>query len=288
MNLQKWFMGALFWGSCLLIGCTNAPNREDSFLLSLLTPISENNLEHHNNDSSTVFVNVRLFDKITEAPGSGSGSYADPNKAINGVFGCGKTCGSLDVYSLKFNSTAVYCKPNEKCIVLEIEGKKIQNGLGIDFVVFENPFCIGGESNYGISHFMEPVIVEVSYDGTNWCGWNPEYTGDLSNASLNNPNNWKRFAGIEPVVYNQNTWTLTEEEIFEKNHAGGDGFDLGDPNFGQSGDNCTTTVKTQILNDGFIYLRLTTSFSRGFPITPGTFDQASDIDGVIAKYVIDR
>jgi len=65
-------------------------------------------------------------------------------------------------------------------------------------------------------------------------------------------------------------------------------FDLQDPNFGLSGDGCTPVIKNQILSDGFIYLRLTTAFSRDFPVTPGSFDQASDIDGVIAKYVTDR
>ena len=288
MKIKSILIGALLLGSFLFLDCSKATNNQDAILLSLINPNPENP-SSTSNTSSFVPVNVRLFDKVTEAPGSGSGPFSDPQKAINGVFGFGKTRGSTDVYSLKSSPTATYCKPNEKCIVLEVENKKIKNGSGIDFVVFENPFCLGGIANCGISHFMEPVIVEVSIDGINWCGFNPQYVGDNTNASLNNPNNWQRFAGKEPVVFNQSNWRYSEEDIFDPTIAGGDGFDLEDPNFGsRSDDGCTSVIKNQILSDGFIYLRLTTAFSRGFPVTPGSYDQTADIDGVIARYVTDR
>lgn len=230
------------------------------------------------------FQNVYLANKITEAPGSTGEGFKDSRKAINGICGCGKLCGSLDVYSLQSSATTDYCEPNEKCVVLEWEGKKVKNTQGIDFVVFENGFCYNSESNCGVSHFMEPMFVEVSVDGNAWCGWNPQYIGDNTQASLTNPNNWLRFAGVEPVVFHQEKWQLSEQDIFDKTKAGGDGFDLLDPNFGNSGENCTTTLKSQIQSDGFVYLRLTFVGSRGFSVH-NSFDGTADVDGVVAREV---
>lgn len=235
------------------------------------------------------FSTVYLANKVKEAPGGTGDGFKDPNKAINGICGAGKTAGSLDVYSLQSSSSSVYCKPNEKCIVLEWKNKKVLNTSEIDFVVFENPFCKGNESNCDTSRFMEPVVVEVSRDGTKWCGWNPQYTGsDNSSTNLQNPNHWQRFAGIEPVLFNQEKWQLSENEIFDKTKAGGDGFDLSDSNFGNSGDGCDSTEKSEIQTNGFLYLRLTSAVSRGFPYPSDSFDQTADIDGVVAKNITDR
>lgn len=235
------------------------------------------------------FSNVYLANQVLEAPGATGEGFKDKNRAINGICGAGKLGGSLDVYSLQKSSIATYyCKLNEKCIVLEWENKKVQNVPGIDFVVFENPFCKGNESNCNNSRFMEPVVVEVSEDGINWCGWNPQYTGSSSPEDLQNPNFWQRFAGIEPVIFNQENWQLAENDIFDKTKAGGDGFDLSDSNFGSSGDGCNSTVKNQIQTDGFIYLRLTSANSRGFTYPSDSFDQTADIDGVVAKSVTNR
>ncbi len=255
-------------------------------LFSNLSSISDNKDPNGNSSNTWQFSNVFLFDTITEAPGATGTGFGDPNRAINGIRGCGKTCGSTDVYSLEKSSSSTYCIPDENCLVLEIQNKKILNGPGIDFVVFENPFCIGGEANCSTSRFMEPVIVEVSSSGTDWCGWNPQYIGaDTSNINLRNPNNWQRFAGIEPVLFNQDNWKYTEEDIFDKTKAGGDGFDLEDTNFGYG---CSNTEKQNIIYNGFVYLRLTSAFSRGFTYPTDSFDKKPDIDGAIAKYVIYR
>jgi hypothetical protein len=89
MKIKSKLIGALLLGSFLVLDCSKATNNQDAILLSLINPNPENP-SSTSNTSSFVFVNVRLFDKATEAPGSGSGSFSDPQKAINGVFGCGK------------------------------------------------------------------------------------------------------------------------------------------------------------------------------------------------------
>lgn len=281
------------WGLFLgifFIGCNSTTNTQEN-LDSLFLLLNQQKKEFSTNQENTSFfnlINAFLFNKITEAPGNATD--AQKQKAINGIYGAGKLAGSLDVYLLQSSNNSIYCKPNEKCIVLEIENKKIMNTSGIDFVVFENPFCIGGENYCNTTRFMEPVIVEVSFDLINWCGWNPQYIGSDTNINnLSNPSNWQRFAGIEPVLFNQNNWSYTEEDIFDKTKAGGDGFDLDDPNFGLSGDNCNNSIKNQILSNGFIYLRLVSANSRGFTYHPSdSFDQTADIDGVIAKSALDR
>ncbi|MFN3604084.1 MAG: LIC_13355 family lipoprotein [Leptonema sp. (in: bacteria)] len=281
---------ALYLGSVLFFlfsFCREKTEKDGKFLI-----LSFFALENGGSFSSNVqcpkqwrFDNIFLANKITEAPGGGTDGFKNPTKSINGICGGGKTSGSLDVYSLQSNSGSTLCVPNERCIVLEWEGKKVKNVAGVDFVVFENPFCIDIETNC-FSRFMEPVIVEVSEDGINWCGWNPQYIGpDTSLVNLRNPNHWLRFAGKEPVLFNQETWVLSELEIFDPSKAGGDGFDLDDGNFGSG---CTSGTKTNLQTNGFIYLRLVSAVSRGFSYPSDSFDQTADIDGVVAKTVINR
>ncbi|GIX42459.1 MAG: hypothetical protein KatS3mg129_2192 [Leptospiraceae bacterium] len=292
MNYKNLLIKALLWGFFLFLSFCNpsVQNNKESLLLLLL---NNQNISNNNNQSlceiNFSLQNTSLFNKIIEAPGATYSGFKDPNKAINGICGAGKTSGSTDVYSLQSSSNSTYCKQNEKCLVLEIENKKILDGPGIDIVVFENPFCYGGENNCNNARFMEPVILEVSYDGNNWCGWNPQYIGsDTSLTNLRKPMNWQRFAGIEPVLFNQKNWQYSENDIFDPSKAGGDGFDLGDSNFGQSGEGCNSTIKNQILTNGFIYLRLTSAVSRGFIYDSSSFDQTADIDGVIARYITNR
>ncbi len=199
-NLINYKIGALFCSYfvfiILLFHCSkHVDSTNTDAVMLLFSNLSSNSYyksySNNNNENPSnpwQFSNVSLFDQIAEAPGATYTGFGDPNKAINGIRGCGKTSGSLDVYSLQNSPSSTKCKQNENCLVLEIQNKKIINGPGIDFVVFENPFCIGGEANCPNSRFMEPVIVEVSSNGSVWCGWNPQYTGsDTSNINLRNP-----------------------------------------------------------------------------------------------------
>lgn len=233
--------------------------------------------------------NAYLADTVTEAPGQNHYQFGNPLCATNGIYGAGTGSGSTDVYSLNSSPSSIKCIVNEKCIVLEWKDNKVKNEAGVDFVVFENPF------NRTVSaRFIEAVIVEVSEDGVDWCGWNPTYMGEKNNAMPNfltdiyNPANYERLAGIEPVLFNQSNWPYSAADIFVQSKAGGDHFDLGDVEFGSG---CSGAKKSMIQTNGFVYLRLTTANSRdavNFPLPNDSFDGTADIDGVIAKNIAPR
>lgn len=233
--------------------------------------------------------NAYLADIVTEAPGQNHYQFGNPLCATNGIYGGGSGSGSTDVYSLKSSSTSTYCVPNEKCIVLEWASSRVLNSTGVDFVVFENPF-----NRSESARFIEAVIVEVSEDGIDWCGWNSTYSGETNNtlpnfiADIYNPAKYERLAGIEPVLFNQSNWQYSGGDIFDKSKAGGDHFDLNDANFGSG---CSGAKKSMIQSSGFVYLRLTTANSRdgaSFPLPPDSFDATADIDGVVAKQIDNR
>lgn len=233
-----------------------------------------------------------LADFVTEAPGETGGTFGNSLCAVNGVYGNGLNRGSGDVYSLKSSPASTLCEANEKCIVLEWAGRRVLSGAGADFVVFENPFnrTSGGR-------FIEAVIVEVSENGTAWCGWNPAYTGETDSGvaqfslDIYDVTKYVDVAGLEPVLFNQLTWTDTAADVFDVAKAGGDHFDLDKASFGGSGAGCNATLRDSIRASGFVYIRLTTANSRSpasFPLPGDSFDQTGDIDGVVARNVDDR
>ncbi len=57
-------------------------------------------------------------------PGSGT-----PRRTVNGVYGAGLHAGSLDVFSLDFDSDG------SNYIILRWSGRKVVDGNGIDFIV---------------------------------------------------------------------------------------------------------------------------------------------------------
>jgi hypothetical protein len=145
---------------------------------------------------------------VSFTPGRNAGFGQDrmPDIVYGPPVGTGDLFGSLDVVSLG----------DEGEIIVEL-GHYIMDGPGPDFIVFENPFYIGGDPT---NPFAEPGEVSVSEDGKTWttfpcvgpfecdingypygscAGWHPIYS---------NPDN-----GISP---------------FDPVAAGGDVFDLAD------------------------------------------------------------
>lgn len=229
------------------------------------------------------FEGAYLADLVTEAPGQTGSGFGNALCAVNGIYGGGENRGSTDVYSLSSSSESSKCEANEKCMVLEWAGRRVVNGDGADFVVFENPF------ERAAGRFMEAVIVEVSANGETWCGWKPEYTAKETEEMdpVYNPESYTNLAGIEPVLFDQATWTGEDKDIFDRNKAGGDQFNLDDL------EGCETIKDSDEENAdrGFVYLRLTTANSRSeeeFPLPDDSFDRTADIDGVVARYVIPR
>ncbi len=226
-----------------------------------------------------------LADTVTSAPNHTGDGFKNKTLAVNGIRGEGQSAGSTDVFSLAQTGAG-------SSIVIEWQGKKILNGTGIDFNVFENPFQYSDSSSL---FFMEPFFVEVSIDNINYCGFNPLYTYSTPSQYSKNPSHWSRFGGITPVKYNVEKNPLTGNDIFDVSKAGGDAYDLDS----LSADNtysigCTETLKNTLKTSGFIYLRLTAASARinpatgaNFPIDSGAFD-GPDIDGVIARYTAVR
>ena len=138
---------------------------------------------------------------FTPGPCAGFGQSAMPGIVEGPPKGGGASQGSLDVVSLGVGGE----------IVLSFAPNAIVDGPGVDFIVFENPFDIGGNPD---DPYAEPGEVSVSDDGTTWAtypctatsypygecaGWHPVYSA---------PGN-----GISPV---------------DPSTAGGDPFDLAD------------------------------------------------------------
>ena len=140
---------------------------------------------------------------VSFTPGdcAGFGATALPGIVEGPPVGAGSSAGSTDVVSLGVGGS----------IVLSFAPNAIVDGPGVDFVVFENAFYVGGNANV---IYAEPAEVSVSDDGSTWqvypctatkapygacAGWHPVYSapGD----------------GISPVDYPT---------------CGGDGFDLAD------------------------------------------------------------
>ncbi len=267
----------------VFVFCTNSNNNKNNSKFLVLPLL----LQQTSPNFKTIPPLYKAFaDLVKEAPGSTGEGFKNSNLAINGVRGNGKFGGSTDVYSLGTSSSTGY-------IVLEWSNRKVTNGVGIDFVVYENPFIYQNNPN---EVFMEQVIVEVSIDGVNYCGFDPIYTYPNPSVYSKNPEYWVNFAGKNPVLFHEENNRLSEVELFNLAKSGGDGFDLDN----LSTDNtfnigCSVTLRDEIKNNGFVYLKLVNAFTRNDPNTgnpflkdPGSFDGAPDIDGASARYLQPR
>ena len=284
----------LFPATILWTGCSQNHHREgDSlaalYLLSRTEPSVSQETEDCG-DADPPPESGSLADTVVRAPSRNPESdTGDPRKATNGICGGGKDAGSTDVFSLE--STG-----NGATLILEWSGRRITNGSGIDFVVFENPFQVGGS---GERVFIEALVVQVgnSPEGP-WCGFDPDYRyADEENYS-GNPVYWSGFAGKTPVLYNRKTNPLEGEDLFRTDLAGGDAFDLDDLSEKDfEGSDCTTELRNWIRDSyGFTYIRLIAASAltnpdsgEPFPRDPGAGETGGpDIDGVLARYTTNR
>ena len=140
---------------------------------------------------------------VTYGDCAGFGLTSMPDVVYGPPVGAGAAAGGLDVVSLGYKGE----------IVLGFDANGIVDGPGVDFIVFENAFYVGGDSTKGIA--ADLAEVSVSDDGMTWtafpctpgatppygscAGWRPVYSA---------PGN-----GISPV---------------DPQHAGGDPYDLKD------------------------------------------------------------
>lgn len=218
---------------------------------------------------------VSHADELVQAPGDqGTGTgFGDANNAVNGVRGCGDTCGSYDVFSLGFEVDA------NNVLVLRWSGRRVQNGPGVDFVVFENGFFWGA----GPERFMDHVVVSVSRDGVTWVTFPYDFTAEDETAFSWDPNLWPGFAGVQPVRLHEEDNPV---DPFDSELAGGDGFDLDSlPDDGGEA--------SAIKREGFVYLKLVSAASQpnpdtGEPYVKDPISNGPDIDGVYGRWLADE
>ncbi|TGL15540.1 LIC_13355 family lipoprotein [Leptospira meyeri] len=224
---------------------------------------------------------IYLATTVVSASANVSG-FSDSNKAINGVCGAGELVGSLDVYALDITGPGA-------SIVLSWGGKTVKNVFGDDFIVYDNSFRISDETN---TYAMDPSVIQVSIDGTNYCGFNPSYSG----ANVNLMDSWTKFGGLRPVYFNMTTKPYSNEDLFINTGGlfllgGGDGFDLDQLDPADPNDiNCNAALVTNIQTNGFKYIKITSASyvdnpgnpGNKFPWPPGSYN-GSDIDGVVAR-----
>jgi hypothetical protein len=103
---------------------------------------------------------------FTPADCAGFGAASMPGIVEGPPVGGGTTHGSTDVVSLGSGGS----------IVVAFTPNAIVDGPGPDFIVFENPFWIDGNSN---DVYAEPAEVSVSDDGTTWTTFPCTPTVDL-------------------------------------------------------------------------------------------------------------
>ncbi|TGL87145.1 LIC_13355 family lipoprotein [Leptospira congkakensis] len=276
--------------SLLLVwSCETKPTNIDSSLvlplLQLDTGSSAGGSENTpNRPINTGDDGVWLADTVKSAPGHTGSGIGNSNNAVNGVRGAGLSGGGVDVFSL------YYTLANDH-IVLEWSGYKITNGPGIDFIVFENAFKVSNPSTY----FMDIVIVELSNDTVNWCGFNPNYGFSPETSYSKNPADWPRFAGRNSVLFNETTKNFGYDPnlVFDTNNSGGDGFDLeelSDVSNLAGGSGCNSTLRDELKN-GFTYIRLSSASSvrwknpdTNLAFVKEAISNGPDIDGVYARY----
>ncbi|HRG44890.1 MAG TPA: LIC_13355 family lipoprotein [Leptospiraceae bacterium] len=265
-----------------LITCSHTKSKNGKSALAAGLLLSQSSKSISSLSNSVVAVPADSADTVTLAPNHTGSGFQDKTKAINGVRGAGLSSGSGDVFSL--TATGVNAS-----MVLEWSGKRVLNGSGIDFIVYENVFQYNSNAS---TVFMEAIIVEVSQDNVSYCGFSPDYTFLQENTYSINPTHWKRFAGLTPVIYNVESNVFSGDDLYDTSKTGGDGFDL--DNLSATNDyniGCSTTLRDKIKSEGFVYLRLTAASARtnvdtgaGFLQDTGAFGGGPDIDGVMARY----
>jgi hypothetical protein len=139
---------------------------------------------------------------VAYGPGAGFGQADFPGIVLGGPRGAGNMAGSLDVLSLGNGGT----------ITLGFAERRIVDGEGPDFIVFENAFWEGGDPD---QPFVELGTVEVSADGESW----ETFPCSATSAPYGS------CAGWEPVYANVDD---NEIDPLDPAVAGGDAFDLAD------------------------------------------------------------
>jgi hypothetical protein len=160
--------------------------------------------------SASRFVTAVVSFSPAECTGFGQASM--PQIVEGPPVGGGSERGSTDVVSLGSGGS----------IVVSFAPNAIVDGPGPDFIVFENPFWIGGDAN---DVYAEPGEVSVSDDGTTWQTFpcTPTYDASATDGTGTDPP--YGACGGWQVVYSTPTNGISP---FDPATAGGGAYDLAD------------------------------------------------------------
>lgn len=202
-----------------------------------------------------------LADVVLDAPGASDAPFGDPERAVNGVRGGGVSRGGTDVYSLGLDGP-------EATLTLGWDGAVVVDRDGVDLVVYENPFVHPG----GV--FFDPVVVEVSADGSSWVAFPFAHAAPDPTAWSADPAHWPGFAGRTPVTFHEDG---PPTDPLDPAASGGDGFDLADLAGLPGGE--------EVLADGVCCVRLSSATAwidpaTGAPYPKDPVGNGADIDGV--------
>jgi hypothetical protein len=149
---------------------------------------------------------------VNYGPCAGFGQSAMPGVVEGPPIGGGSDRGSTSVVSLG----------NGGEIVVSFAPNAIVDGPGVDFIVFENPFWVGGNSN---DIYAEPGEVSVSDDGVTWYVFPCNPTQDpLSPYGTGVAPPYGDCAGWRVVLSSPSNGISP----FDPSVSGGDPFDLAD------------------------------------------------------------
>ncbi|TGM20103.1 LIC_13355 family lipoprotein [Leptospira meyeri] len=275
--LSLLFITLAFWQ------CSEKENNNELILTLLALPLT-NSSSVGPCPPTTLPTAIPIANTVVAANSTVSGLNVS-SKATNGICGGGEFSGSLDVYALNLTGAGA-------TIILSWAGKTVKNVTGIDFIVYENPFRVSETSD---RYAFDPMVVQVSFDGTNYCGF--DLSGfNPSVADSNKISSWPGFGGLRPVLYNMATKPFTLDELFTSSGSGflvggGDGFNLDDLIVGGPGANCDMTARSNIQTNGFKFIKMISASAVTNPNTgsgyvyPHSYNNGSDIDGVVAKYI---
>lgn len=235
--------------------------------LPLLAPACGDDPDSDRPAASGIPADTAPADVVVEAPAAAPDAVM---RAINGVHGAGPNAGGTDVLSLGFEPGV------DDSVTLRWSGRRVRNGPGADFVVFENAFTVEG----GRGNFMDPTLVELSIDGEAWVPLPHDYTAADETTYSDDPADWPGFAGLRPVLLNEDSNPV---DPFDSAAAGGDAFNLDAlPLDGAD----AQAVRTE----GFVFLRLSAAASHVNPDTGAPYPRdpvatGPDIDGVYARHL---
>lgn len=266
------------------VSCKPSASSSDETLAALIPLLGSSAATANLCPKSAPPSDIFLANTIVSASSSISG-FSDPTKAINGVCGAGELAGSLDVYALEKTGAGA-------SMILSWGGRIVKNVADYDFIIYDNSFRISSDTN---TYAMDPSVVQVSFDGNKFCGFNPSYTGN--SGTINQMASWTKFGGLRSVYYNMTTNPLSNEDLFLDPRTdgfligGGDGFDLDDLNASDPNDvSCEPADVTYIQTNGFKFIKITSASAVDNPSTPGSkfpwppgSYNGSDVDGVVAR-----